>query len=69
MDIEVNHDKENERFVAEVKGDKAYLSYNIINDKTIEKNLHKDYELIVLPGSKSLSDKEIINSWIFKSVE
>ncbi len=33
MDIEVKHDKENERFVAEVEGDKAYLSYNIINDK------------------------------------
>ena len=37
------------------------LKYNIINDETIEKNLHKDYELIILPGSKSLSDKEIIN--------
>ncbi len=33
MNIEVKHDKENERFVAEVEGDKAYLSYNIINDK------------------------------------
>ncbi|MCH9029104.1 MAG: N-acetyltransferase [Bacteroidetes bacterium] len=33
MDIEVKHDKENERFVAEVEGDKAYLSYNIFNDK------------------------------------
>jgi len=31
--IEVKHDKENERFVTEVEGDKAYLSYNIINDK------------------------------------
>ncbi len=37
------------------------LKYNIINDETIEKNLHKDYELIILPGSKSLSDREIIN--------
>jgi len=33
VNIEVKHDKENERFVAEVEGDKAYLSYNIINDK------------------------------------
>ncbi len=33
MDIEVKNDKENERFVAEVEGHKAYLSYNIINDK------------------------------------
>lgn len=33
MNIEVKHDKENERFVAEVEGDKAYLSYNIFNDK------------------------------------
>ncbi len=33
MDIEVKHDKENERFVAEVEGQKAYLSYNILNDK------------------------------------
>jgi len=41
--------------------DNIELKYNIINDKTIEKNLHKDYELIILPGSKSLSDKEIIN--------
>ena len=33
MDIEVKHDKENERFVAEVEGQKAYLSYNIFDDK------------------------------------
>ncbi len=33
MDIEVKHDKENERFIADVEGHKAYLSYNIINDK------------------------------------
>ncbi len=32
-DIEVKHDKENESFVADVEGHKAYLSYNIINDK------------------------------------
>ena len=33
MDIEVKHDKENERFVAEVKGDKAYLSYSISDNE------------------------------------
>jgi len=33
VNIVVKHDKENERFVAEVRGDKAYLSYNIVNDK------------------------------------
>jgi uncharacterized protein len=33
MDIEVKHDKENERFVAEVDGHKAYLSYNIFDNK------------------------------------
>jgi len=41
--------------------DNIELKYNIINDETIEKNLHKDYELLILPGSKSLSDREIIN--------
>jgi peptidoglycan/xylan/chitin deacetylase (PgdA/CDA1 family) len=41
--------------------DNIELEYNIINDETIEKNLHNDYELIILPGSKSLSDREIIN--------
>jgi len=33
MNIEVKHDKENERFVAEVKGDKAYLSYSISDNE------------------------------------
>ena len=33
MDIEVKLDKENERFVAEVEGNKAYLSYNVFDDK------------------------------------
>lgn len=33
MDIEVKQDKENKRFVAEVEGQKAYLSYNIFDDK------------------------------------
>ena len=33
MDIEVKQDKENERFVAEVEGHKAYLSYNVFDDK------------------------------------
>jgi hypothetical protein len=34
--------------------------YDIINDQTIELGQHYDYKVIVLPGSKSLSDKEII---------
>jgi len=33
MEIEVRHDKKNERFVAEVEGHEAYLSYNIFDDK------------------------------------
>ncbi len=33
MDIKVKHDKENNRFVADIEEHKAYLSYNIINDK------------------------------------
>jgi predicted GNAT family acetyltransferase len=33
MNIEVKNDKENKRFVAEVEGQKAYLSYNIFDDK------------------------------------
>jgi len=32
MDIEVKHDKENDRFVAEIEGNKAYLSYNVYDD-------------------------------------
>lgn len=36
------------------------LSYEIINDETIELGKHFNYDLIILPGSKSLSDKEII---------
>jgi len=32
MDIEVKHDEINKRFVAEIEGYEAYLSYNLIND-------------------------------------
>lgn len=41
-----------------VKG--AKLNYDVITDQTIELGEHFDYKLIVLPGSKSLSDKEIM---------
>jgi len=41
--------------------DNIELKYRIISDETIEKNLHNDYEILILPGSKSLSDREIIN--------
>lgn len=32
MDIEVNHDEKNKRFVAEIEGYEAYLSYNVFNN-------------------------------------
>jgi hypothetical protein len=35
------------------------LEYDVITDQTIELGEHFDYKMIVLPGSKSLSDKEI----------
>jgi hypothetical protein len=38
----------------------AKLDYDIISDQTIELGEHFGYKLIVLPGSKSLSDKEIM---------
>ncbi len=38
----------------------AGYSYDIIADSTIELGLEKKYKLIILPGSKSLSNKEII---------
>jgi len=39
----------------------AKFKYDIISDQTIELGQHYDYKLIVLPGSKSLSDKEIMH--------
>ena len=33
MNLEVKHDKDSERFVTEVEGYEAYLSYNLFNDK------------------------------------
>jgi peptidoglycan/xylan/chitin deacetylase (PgdA/CDA1 family) len=36
------------------------LKYDVITDKTIELGQHYKYDLLVLPGSKSLSDKELI---------
>ena len=35
------------------------LEFDVISDQTIELGEHFDYKMIVLPGSKSLSDKEI----------
>lgn len=35
-------------------------NYDIISDKTIEKGEHWDYEILILPGAKSLSDKELV---------
>ncbi|MEW6195926.1 MAG: hypothetical protein AB1521_12320 [Bacteroidota bacterium] len=38
----------------------ARMNYDVISDQTIELGKHLEYKLIVLPGSKSLSDKQII---------
>ncbi len=40
--------------------DNANLMYDIISDSTIELGRQYKYDLLVLPGSKSLSDKEIM---------
>ena len=37
------------------------MDYDIISDQTIELGNHYDYKMIVLPGSKSLSDKELMH--------
>jgi len=37
------------------------FSFNIINDNDIEEGRHFQYKILILPGSKSLSDEEIIN--------
>ncbi|MCX6149520.1 MAG: hypothetical protein NTX22_03230 [Ignavibacteriales bacterium] len=47
--------------------DAEKINYEIINDQKIELGQHYKYDLIVLPGSKSLSDKEI--SQIKKYIE
>lgn len=36
------------------------MNYDIISDQVIELGEHLDYKLIVLPGSKSLSDKQLV---------
>jgi peptidoglycan/xylan/chitin deacetylase (PgdA/CDA1 family) len=38
----------------------AKKNYNIITDENIETGILKDYQLLILPGSKSLSDREIV---------
>lgn len=43
------------------------ISYTLISDQTIELGKHYDYDIIVLPGSKALSDKE--NSEIKKYLD
>lgn len=43
------------------------ISYTIISDQTIELGKHFDYDILVLPGSKALSDKE--NSEIKKYLD
>ncbi len=39
----------------------AKMDYDIISDQTIELGRHYEYKLIILPGSKSLSDKEVMH--------
>lgn len=39
----------------------AKENYEIISDQTIELGKHYEYKLIILPGSKSLSDKELMH--------
>ena len=41
------------------------FNYEVITDSTIELGRHYGYNLIVLPGTKSLSDKEIIQLKIY----
>lgn len=36
------------------------LRYDIISDQDVEQGIHLKYKMLVLPGSKSLSDREII---------
>lgn len=36
------------------------MPYDIIDDQDIEQGEHLDYKILVLPGSKSLSDKELL---------
>ncbi len=40
--------------------DASKLGYELISDETIELGQHYNYDLIVLPGSQSLSDREVI---------
>jgi peptidoglycan/xylan/chitin deacetylase (PgdA/CDA1 family) len=44
------------KFLGETK-----TSFELIDDAVIENGKHLDYKIIILPGSKSLSDREIIN--------
>ncbi len=39
----------------------AKLDFEIISDQTIELGKHYNYKVIILPGSKSLSDKELMH--------
>ena len=36
------------------------INYDIISDASVELGKHNDYQLLILPGSKSLSDREIV---------
>jgi len=36
------------------------IPYDVIDDSTIERGGHMNYKLLILPGTKSISDKEIV---------
>ena len=38
----------------------AKMNYTILNDHDVEQGKHFNYGLLILPGSKSMSDKEVI---------
>lgn len=38
----------------------AKMDYDIISDQTIELGQHYEYKLLILPGAKALSDKELV---------
>lgn len=40
--------------------DSNHLTYDVISDQTVEGGKLNNYDLIILPGSKSLSDQEIV---------
>ncbi len=59
MDVEVTNDKENECFVAEVEGDRAYLSYSISDNEI------NFYRTFTPPESRGKGIAKIIVEYAF----